>query len=262
MMRKILFTFLFLIITFFVTGQCIPDNSLTVPNFYPPSSSYELITPTDTFTVFPDVPQGGYYEEALDFVVWTDTTVEVPQFPFPVLANIDSVKLASVSGFPSGITFTCNPPSCVFPGGQAACANIFGTTSDPMGVYPIVFDIDVYGNAFGIYDVFPATINDLALVVGDSVVSVIESNSLYNLSEVSNFPNPFSGYTEIQFNMFEKKEVALVVFDMIGNKIFEDQINTQLGENKYVYKHFSQKGMYMYQLTDGEKTITKRLIVK
>jgi len=262
MMRKILFTFLFSIVTIFVTGQCIPDNSLTVPNFYPPSSSYELITPTDTFTVFPDVPQGQYYEEYLGFVVWTDTTVEVPQFPFPVLANIDSVKLASASGFPSGITFTCNPSSCVFPGGQAACANILGTTSDPMGIYPIVFDIDVYGNAFGIYDVFPATITDFALVVGDSVVSVIESNYLYNLSGVSNYPNPFSGYTEIKFNMFEKKEITLLVFDMIGNKVFEDKINTQLGENKYTYKHVSQKGMYMYQLTDGEKTITKRLIVK
>ncbi len=262
MIKKILFTFLFSVTSFFVLAQCEPDTTLAVPNFYPPAGSYELITPMDTFTAFPDVPQGSYYEEALGFVVWTDTTIEVAAFPFPVLANIDSVLLVSVSGFPSGLTFSCNPPSCVFPGGEAACANVFGTTTDPLGIYPIVFTIDVYGNALGVYDVFPATIDNFAIVVGDSTVSLVEASTLSNLSNTSNFPNPFISDTEITFNMLEEKEVAFFVFDMIGNKVFHDYINATMGENTYIYKHLSKKGIYMYQLNDGQKTITKRLIVK
>ncbi|MCW3124414.1 MAG: repeat protein [Bacteroidetes bacterium] len=60
--------------------------------------------------------------------------------------NIDSVKLLSVAGMPSGIAVTGNPASGVILGGGNGCLWYSGTTSAAVGTYPLTFNVRVWAS--------------------------------------------------------------------------------------------------------------------
>ena len=159
--------------------NCYPDNSLNTPGFYPPINSFELITvaPADTFTVFPYIHQGEYYSETLNFLNWTDTIINYNGIQIPAI--IDSLVIVSVSGIPSGLNFTCNPPSCSFTGASPGCINISGITNDISGNYPILIDVEIYGTAtvFGITvpSVEQATIDYFALSISSAIFGCMDN---------------------------------------------------------------------------------------
>src|SRR4051812_45743465 len=69
------------------------------------------------------------------------STVNLQDFgsPIPFILTVDSVVIDSITGFPTGITDTLNPANGHIHGGERACALIYGTTTDPVGHYPVLF---------------------------------------------------------------------------------------------------------------------------
>ena len=57
---------------------------------------------------------------------------------------VDSMVMVSTIGAPSGIILDCNTPNCTFEGDVVGCANVYGTTNDPAGVYPITIVVNLY----------------------------------------------------------------------------------------------------------------------
>jgi hypothetical protein len=54
-------------------------------------------------------------------------------------ANIDSVSITNITGFPPGINYVFNPVSQTFPGGGHAAMCFSGTTNGAGGSYPLSF---------------------------------------------------------------------------------------------------------------------------
>src|SRR5579859_6940301 len=106
------FTFIFsltLLISFSTaSAQCNVDYTDTVEGFYPKT--------------LPCIVQGAVYGEVLQ--------VFVPDsIPFLGLeVQIDSIRLDSIVGLPSGITYTPNPASAIIHGGTNGCLWFSGTT--------------------------------------------------------------------------------------------------------------------------------------
>ena len=53
---------------------------------------------------------------------------------------LDRVELetsGAVLGLPTGLTYGCNPPSCVFPKDTEGCVNLYGTPTGDVGDYPL-----------------------------------------------------------------------------------------------------------------------------
>ena len=90
------------------------------------------------------------------------------------------------------------------------------------------------------------------------------SASTFSLNQ--NYPNPFNPTTEISFTLDNASNVNLTVFNMLGQvvKVLE---NTSLnaGIHSYNWDGSDQlgqsvsTGVYLYTLTDGAKSITKKM---
>lgn len=78
-----------------------------------------------------------------------------------------------------------------------------------------------------------------------------------------NYPNPFSDFTEIVFNLSEAGHTSLKVYSVDG-RLIETLVNTQKpkGECHIIWKPESlDSGIYFYILNSGNTHITKKMLV-
>lgn len=128
-MKKI--STLFLALTALVMssyGQCVPDSAGLGPNqpVYPNS--------------LPCILQSSNYSGVLSFIV--PDTLPGRDFGNPVVAfftiTIDSVQITSITGTPSGVSAASSPALGAWvPAGGYACMAFTGTTTAPLGNYPL-----------------------------------------------------------------------------------------------------------------------------
>ncbi|MEE2700479.1 MAG: T9SS type A sorting domain-containing protein [Bacteroidota bacterium] len=180
---------------------------------------------------------------------------------------VDSMELLSISGLPSGITHSCLIPSCVIPGNTLTCAALSGNTSDPVGIYPIVMDVKVYthGTVTIIVQIpIDTSVTEQILGYKLEINSGTEVFDIYSQDDfvlLQNAPNPFDNYTNIKFNTPRSTNVEFTVIDMFGRKVFTDQISANRGENAYQFTHDLSSGIYMYNIDNGEASLSKRMII-
>ena len=102
-----------------------------------------------------------------------------------------------------------------------------------------------------------------------ATLSVEENSNGFTPNEFSlaqNYPNPFNPSTEISFSMDVASDVNLTIYNMLGQKVKVLE-NTLLnaGTHSYTWNgqdELGQKvstGVYLYTLTDGTQTISKKM---
>ena len=275
-MRK---TVLSLTLTFsYILGftQCTP-NSLYQDSTY-------NIWP-DTIQNLPHATQGVNYYTQIDLKTPTTlieaasgdssiTTIDTLGSSYYVGTwPVDSMVMVSTIGAPSGIVLDCNTPNCTFEGDVVGCANVYGTTNDPAGIYPITIEVNVYTHGsitvFGIpipveTDLYSAT-GSYETITGYNIVvnSATGLETFYQDDFVlfQNTPNPFAEYTNIQFNAPNSDNVVFEVIDMFGRSIYTEQITATKGLNTYQFSYDLSAGIYMYNINNGKESISKRMIV-
>jgi hypothetical protein len=128
-MKKLLLSFTVVVVAAMnVQAQsCSPSTN---PNY---ADSVYGVWP-DTTTNFPPATQNLFYSANLDFKVPLDATLASSQAP--PNSTIQSFKVDSVVGLPSGYDYVCNISNCTYNGGANGCANVFGTTATT-GVYNV-----------------------------------------------------------------------------------------------------------------------------
>lgn len=83
----------------------------------------------------------------------------------------------------------------------------------------------------------------------------------YTLSQ--NYPNPFNSTTKIKFSVAKDGNVQLVVYDILGRKVFE-LLNEKLTAGFYEISFNASdlsSGAYIYQLITDEKVITRKMLL-
>lgn len=77
-----------------------------------------------------------------------------------------------------------------------------------------------------------------------------------------NAPNPFEDETGIQFYLPKSGEVTTTIFDNSGKVIFEMEGHYSKGTNTIILSKqiFDYHGLYFYQLSNGERSIVKKMI--
>ncbi|HXH17898.1 MAG TPA: T9SS type A sorting domain-containing protein [Chitinophagales bacterium] len=108
---------------FFVLAQC-PNPALTTPGFHPPADQ------------LPPIERGVLYDEDVQINIPASFDTTVPPIG-QITVTINNIHVDNIAGAPSGISYTCTPSTCDFPGGSAGCINFSGTTNDPAGQYPL-----------------------------------------------------------------------------------------------------------------------------
>ena len=110
-------------------GQCVPDSAGLGPNqpVYPNS--------------LPCILQNSNYSGVLSFII--PDSLPGRDFGNPIVAfftiTIDSVQITSITGTPSGVSAASSPALGAWvPAGAYACMAFTGTTTAPLGNYPLM----------------------------------------------------------------------------------------------------------------------------
>jgi hypothetical protein len=96
----------------------------------------------------------------------------------------------------------------------------------------------------------------------ESNKSILENNEL-EISDLSFYPNPSQGKFTVSFSSEANKNISVKLLDLSTKVLFEESIDNFNGT-------YSQKidisdkgqGLYLLQITQGDKTITKKVFVQ
>ena len=246
MIKKILSLFVLTVMLSYVesSAQCTPNTAIQTPGVYP-----------DSATGLPPAYMGYTYSEVVQVRIPVDTIFQGNTVP------IIDFTIDSVTGLPPSFSYACSPGSCVFPGGSNGCILLSGNP-----VAPGTFPIHVYGVAHGTLFGFPASLpfdlNYYKIVINPFSPAGIPQNSNYAFTVSQNEPNPFSTFSNINFTSPAGGRAELKIFNLIGKQVYSSAYRVITGKNtiRLDAKEFDS-GVYMYTITLGERTITKRMVI-
>ena len=104
----------------------------------------------------------------------------------------------------------------------------------------------------------------VTVYVSPSVTGVGNSNELVNKYELSqNYPNPFNPTTKIEYNILQKSNVKITVFDMLGKVVTTfNKPQQDPGKNFVIFDARNlASGVYYYKIQAGDFTDTKKMLL-
>lgn len=228
-------------------AQCTPNTSITTPGISPDSATG--LSPAVT---------GQLYTQIMQIKVPLDTVTMIG--PIPVTVPIVSIELLAFTGLPAGLTYSCNPANCTFPGGSNGCVAITGTpTVDGHFVLEAVVKTiaNIFGSNVSQFDTLNYYYIDVTTASG-----LISEDGLPTFTMGQNMPNPSEEFTNIIYTLSSKSDVDFFMFNMIGKEVYHKVLDGEKGENalKIDVRDFTP-GIYMYSMTVGGESISKRMVI-
>lgn len=263
MIKKLLFTFAFAGGILGATAQCTPDASNTDLISVPDGSQV-----VGTTTYFPPITQGEIYDEVVQ--IYIPASVELDGFGTVQVANL---TLDDIEGLPEGLSYDCDNADCHWEADSNGCVTISGTVPTSVEDGEFVLTLVMSGTAMvGTLEV-PVPASSMAQIIdssgdyavftgSDAGLSTPELNAQsFNLK--GNVPNPFQTTTTIRFSNAGNEIVNLHVYDLLGNVVSTQQVETIAGENAIRFEaNALSSGIYMYSLDNGVDVLTGRMIIK
>lgn len=220
---------------------------------------------------FPCVERGNAFDNSIQLSI--PGTITIPGVP--IAATIDSVVITGITGFPTGLSSSCNPSSCAFPGGSNACINITGTTNDPTGEYTLTFD--GYAKATTPLGAQTLPFSQLASIPGAPslgyrldvinpgeqcrVSGVKDFNAELNAA-MSVFPNPNNGVFEFKLDAGRRVNGTINVVDVTGRTVFTQAVDAVGYYTTTINLSNLNKGIYTLQLRTAEGFASKNVSIQ
>ncbi|HMT29002.1 MAG TPA: T9SS type A sorting domain-containing protein [Bacteroidia bacterium] len=225
-------------------AQCIPDITIVTPGIYP-----------DSATGLPSGTVNQAYSEVIQAKVLTDTTY------LGLPAIITNITIVGVTGLPPGLTYACNPASCVFPGGSNGCF-LLSDTPTVAGAFPINVNLEINGTIFGIPANPISQTLDYYVININTGVGLSDDLSNVKFDLLQNTPNPADTYTDVAFTSPLGGDFTLKIFNMIGKEVYKQTIRGMAGKNttRIMLDDYAP-GVYMLSLENGNTIVTRRMIV-
>lgn len=83
-----------------------------------------------------------------------------------------------------------------------------------------------------------------------------------NFTDFKVFPNPNTGNFNVQFTSESSNDVSLTVYDIRGRVILDNTYPSQSVFNQNIQLNNVQSGIYLLNVTDGERKEVKKIIIK
>ncbi|MFN3752982.1 reprolysin-like metallopeptidase [Flavobacterium sp.] len=84
----------------------------------------------------------------------------------------------------------------------------------------------------------------------------------FDIADLTVYPNPNNGNFTVQFDNPISEETKIEVYDMRGRKIFENAYTNQGVFNENIQLNNAQSGIYLLNVTDGNRKVVKRIAVE
>lgn len=88
------------------------------------------------------------------------------------------------------------------------------------------------------------------------------ATSVYEIADLSIYPNPNRGNFTIQFDNAASSNINVDVFDMRGRKIFQNSFPTESNFNQNIQLNNAESGVYLVSITDGSRKVVKRIVIE
>lgn len=219
------------------------------------------------FGVWPDTTEnfaagvlGQFYSDTLNLLIPQDAEQIDPDYP---AVDIDSIQLVTVQGLPPGLAINCNSQTagpCTYLPSQLGCGLIEGTPT-ATGTYPIQLDVLAWFTFL-----FPqsqaVSFTGYEIVVADNNTAVIGLSNA-GITNVRNVPNPFTARTTIEFASGKAGLARVRVFNLVGEEMWDEMIQTKVGPNKVLFDGASfPEGVYLYKIEAGTESYTGRMALQ
>lgn len=255
-MKKTLLTLSLAMATIFASAQCTPDSQFSAPGIYP-----------DSVTGLSPAYVGQAYNEVITIIAPLDTTVMFGGSPIDV--TILTIELTSVTGLPASFSYDCEFGNCTFAGGATSCAVLSSANplSTEIGLHQIIMETTTIAESIVGGIAIPIPQDDVIdyyyiEVLNGTASNLNQFNDLtFELKGV--FPNPAVNNAKIQFISGTPEAVTFKVYNLLGEEIESQFINSQRGVNTINVNTTSySEGMYLYSINNGKEVLTKRMIIK
>ena len=127
-----------------------------------------------------------------------------------------------------------------------------GTTQQ--GNWNFAFRDNVAGQA--------GTVNSITLDICTQLIQLTLANDSFTFENLSVYPNPNDGTFNVQFNSSTNDKIAIGVYDMRGREIFNKSYQNNGLFSETLQLKDIQSGMYLVTILDGDRKITKKIIVE
>ena len=269
----------FILFSFFACLFAVTSNAQAttcVPNEMYRDSSFGVFPPPISVMN----PDGGIPVSACQNMPWDFAlTIRIPeevvlQGTSVALFSIEIAETGAVAGLPTGFSYSCNPPDCIFePSDTIACVNVFGITADPVGEYDLQIATNIKSSFLPTG--FPVTLPSplIAGAEGNYIIEVVGVNNpdcfVSNIDEllaekfqVRNLPNPFGAFTNIEIRAEQNDELEFKVYDVFGKLIHSRSIEVFTGQNTFEYDGSNlENGVYIYTIGKDGALVSDKMIV-
>lgn len=272
MKKFILFSFFACVFTITSNAQatsCVPDVLYqdSVFGVYPPPLSAGN-------------PDGGIPISACRNMAWDySITVKIPeevvlQGTTVTLFSVEVATTGAVSNLPTGFSYSCNPPDCIFePADTLGCINLYGVTSDTVGIYDVTIATNIKSSFLptGFPVTLPSNLIDGA--EGNYFLNVVDENDpdcfvsnvdvlLAEKFQVRNLPNPFGAFTNIEIRAEQNDELEFRVYDVYGKLLHSRSVDVFTGMNTFQFDGSNlENGVYIYTIGKDGALISDKMIV-
>lgn len=216
----------------------------------------------DSATNFVSGTLGTNYTQNITIKVPNDTVTTA--FGPPQTMHFDRIELSNPTGYtnyglPPGLSLSCTPSTCKFPGNDTSCMIIYGTPTTA-GTYNLGFKLTTYMKEFSNVAVNTSTLTYYKIVINSS-----NGINTFNPGEFEvnqSIPNPSNNKALIKYYLPNEGNVKLTVFNVIGKMLIEKREEALKGENEFeINCKDLAPGVYVYNIEFDGKTISKRMIV-
>ncbi|MBL7827337.1 MAG: T9SS type A sorting domain-containing protein [Saprospiraceae bacterium] len=196
-------------------------------------------------------------------------TVNVPtSFQNIPMTNVTIATTGAVSNLPVGLTYSCDPPNCVFNAGTLGCIRIYGTPTSA-NVAPDTFDLGITVTINLLLGsvplVFPGQLpgnNHYYLALKDAQCLVGAYDQHVDLAYIKTSPNPFSGETTISVETIEGGDYNFEVFNVVGQNVHTRAIRLEAGQNQIRFDgNDLPNGSYFYTIGNKNGKIARQIVV-
>lgn len=251
-MKKILLTLSLAIAIIFASAQCTPDMQFSSPGIYP-----------DSTTGLSPAYVGQAYNEVITIITPLDTSVVFNGLPINV--TVVTIELTSVTGLPASFSYDCESGNCTFPGGVTSCAVLSSSSPDvsEIGLHQIIMNTTTTADAGLPINIEQVDVIDYYYIEVSGTNSTLNQFSDNSFELKGAFPNPVVNNSKIQFISGIPEAVTFKVYNLLGEEIESQLINSNRGVNTINLNTTSySKGMYLYSINNGKEMLTKRMIIK
>ncbi len=225
-----------LILGLFLSGMAGAQAQCTIQNSCTPTNGY-CSTPASGATL----PNG---QENVPY----STTIQISIASSFSGATITNASVTVNPSLPSGLTATTNPSNGIITGGSDGCVLISGTpATGSAGTYPVQVVI-LFNTNLG---QFPAQLAYTLNISGSTGIAAFMASqgALYFV------PNPAG--SEVKLNAdFHFQNVR--IFDALGDLVQSYEANNSTTANLDLSQ--LNAGIYFVQVSDGNKTVTRKLV--